>query len=303
MTPFKKIALKDSLVWQELGNFEDGLHVDYPPFAWGSGMGWQSVPFREAKRLGVIPEGWMPPPRVPVSSPNSTLESTPKISDRALRDELARRMKGLAEWQADKFVFTDPNGTRPMTGEKLVETWNKGMPESFHDLPGNGLMQKDAVVRWLGDHEEFREENDKNAWEDLLRLAGRIASRPVERLWRGLTMSADKLDEFLRLNETTYATRAQFPLESWTDSAAAATTYARTGGKGWSVIVTVENPRLAADFSPLARAFSSKVSKQPSPPLVTESEWVYTTGRKFKVLRITRDSATRSVRMEVEELP
>lgn len=299
----RMIAMKDSLVWQELGNFEDGLHVDYPPFAWGSGMGWKAIGYREADKLGVIPADWTPPPREPVSSPNAGLETTPKISDRAMRDELARRMKGLAEWQGDKFVFTDPNGTRPMPAEKLVEVWDKGMPDTFHDLPGEGLMQKEALTRWLGDHEQFRDANDENAWEDLLRLAGRVISRPVERLWRGMSMSSEKLDDFLRDIEAIYTTRTEFPLESWTDSAPAAATYARTGGKGWSVLLDVANPRKAADFSALARAYATEVSKQPKPPLMVESEWVYPTGRRFKTVNVTKDGANRTVHITLEELP
>lgn len=94
-------------------------------------MGWKAIGFREAKELGVIPEGWTPPPRQPATSPYAGLETTPKISGRALREELARRMKGMAEWQGDKFVFTDPNGSRPMAPEKLVEVWSRGLPKRF----------------------------------------------------------------------------------------------------------------------------------------------------------------------------
>lgn len=299
----RMIAMKDSLVWQELGNFEDGLGVDYPPFAWGSGMRWKAVGFREAKALGVIPEGWQPPPRRPVSSPNENLQMTPQVSEPALREAMEKRFKGMAEWHGDTLVFTDPNGTRPMTGEKLVEIWEKGMPPAFEDLPGKGLGQMDSALRWLGDHEEFRDANGTNAWDDLLRLAGRIISRPVERLWRGMAMSTEKLDEFLRDAGKTYTTRASFPLESWTDSAGAAATYARTGGKGWSVILEVNNPRHAADFSALARAFAKQAKKQPTPPLVMEREWVYATGRKFKVVKQTKHAATRTVHLKLEEMP
>lgn len=299
----RMIAMKDSPVWLELGNFSDGLGVDYPPFAWGSGMGWKAIGFREAKSLGVIPDGWKPPASKPVSSSNETLQCTPQVTERTLRDDLARRMKGLAEWKGDKFIFTDPNGTRPMTGEKLAEIWGRGMPPAFSDLPGGGLMQMDAAIRWLGDHEEFRDANGTNAWDDLLRLAGRLISSPVERLWRGMAMPTEKLDEFLRDFAKTYTTRASFPLESWTDSAAAAAAYARTGGKGWSVILDVVNPAGAADFSALSRAFSKQVSKQPSPPLATESEWVYPTGRGFKVIKITKDTASRTVHLTLEEQP
>lgn len=297
----RMIAMKDSPVWQELSNFADGLGVDYPPFAFGSGMGWRAVSFREADRLGVIPKNWLPPARQPLPSPNETLEMTPRISDRALRADLAARMKGLAEWQGDKFLFSDPNGTRPMTPEQLLSTWQRGMPDIFHDLPGEGLMQQESLLRWLGDHEEFKKANDTNAWEDLIRLSNRTISQPVTDLWRGIGMSNEKAAKFLQSIEKSYSPRPEFPLESWTSSNAAVN-YSASGGRGWSLILHVKNPSAATDFSAFARTLAAKVQKQPSPPLATESEWVYAPDRRFKTLNIHKDAQTRTVRVELEEM-
>lgn len=44
------IAPKDAEVWSVLGDsalFKDALNVDHPPFAFGSGMGWEEVDFRD----------------------------------------------------------------------------------------------------------------------------------------------------------------------------------------------------------------------------------------------------------------
>lgn len=52
----RMIALKGDPVWGELGsagNFDDALGVDFPPFAFNSGMGWVNVSLSEASRLGV----------------------------------------------------------------------------------------------------------------------------------------------------------------------------------------------------------------------------------------------------------
>lgn len=52
----KMIALKGDPIWGELGssaNFDDGLDVDFPPFAFGSGMGWRPVTRAEVRALGV----------------------------------------------------------------------------------------------------------------------------------------------------------------------------------------------------------------------------------------------------------
>jgi hypothetical protein len=55
------IALKGDPVWGELGssgNFDDALDVDYPPFAFNSGMRWQEVSRGECNALGIVgPDG------------------------------------------------------------------------------------------------------------------------------------------------------------------------------------------------------------------------------------------------------
>ena len=55
------IALKTSPIWQHLGNgaggYKDTLGNPYPPFAFGSGMGWLDVDRDECIALGLIKEG------------------------------------------------------------------------------------------------------------------------------------------------------------------------------------------------------------------------------------------------------
>ena len=55
------IALKTSPIWQHLGNgaggYRDTLGNPYPPFAYGSGMGWLDVDRDECIALGLIKEG------------------------------------------------------------------------------------------------------------------------------------------------------------------------------------------------------------------------------------------------------
>lgn len=49
----RMIAKKDSPIWQELGNGKDGLGNPYPPFAFGSGMGWEIFTQDEIEELGL----------------------------------------------------------------------------------------------------------------------------------------------------------------------------------------------------------------------------------------------------------
>jgi hypothetical protein len=55
------IAFKGDPIWGELGssgNFDDALDVDFPPFAFNSGMRWLPVSAREVRELGITgPDG------------------------------------------------------------------------------------------------------------------------------------------------------------------------------------------------------------------------------------------------------
>jgi ubiquitin-binding protein len=64
------IARKDSGIWAALGRgaggYSDALHVDFPPFAFNSGMGWISCARRRAEEFGVVtPEDVITPQVLP----------------------------------------------------------------------------------------------------------------------------------------------------------------------------------------------------------------------------------------------
>jgi len=52
----RMIALKESEIWQQLGEFDDGLGNPYPPFAFNSGMEVDGVPRKECIELGLLDE-------------------------------------------------------------------------------------------------------------------------------------------------------------------------------------------------------------------------------------------------------
>ncbi len=100
----RMIAPKGDMIWGELGsseNFDDALDVDYPPFAFNSGMGWQDVTAAEADRLGVLTSDGQPwesflrsveRPRVmagalPLPAPQISMRNVdPEIIDRYLKE-------------------------------------------------------------------------------------------------------------------------------------------------------------------------------------------------------------------------
>ncbi len=94
------IARKDSPIWQALGEgaggHEDALGNPFPPFAFGSGMGWRAVSGDRCERLGLADGPATQPPDAVSLAPD--VDEVQQIVDRIpddLREELIREMKEL----------------------------------------------------------------------------------------------------------------------------------------------------------------------------------------------------------------
>lgn len=74
---------------------------------------------------------------------NESVECTPQVSTRELRAELSRVLKGLAEWQGDKLVMADPNGTRPYPPEEIGRVITAPLPKGLDN------RQAAAVDKWI----------------------------------------------------------------------------------------------------------------------------------------------------------
>jgi hypothetical protein len=303
----RMIALKDDKVWSVLGNkdeFPDALGVDYPPFAWQSGMGWMEVKHKEAKKLGLL-EGWKVPETKPLASPNESLQTRPRVQSPALREALSEKLQGFAEWDGDVLRFTDPNGTRPMSAEKLADVWKRGIPQEFHrvhprvgDMPGGndeGLLQRFALARWVEDHNLFRRDDEKkklpgrlDVFDDLLRLFQRIEPSKDMPLWRGLSFkNAAAMREFIEeLKKTnSYTPYTNKPVESWSVALSGARKYA--ANQPWRVILHCEQSNAARNISPLVRSIKDQIqSPNPKMPLVTDGEAVFFSNQRFTVTKI-----------------
>jgi len=90
----RMIAMKGDAIWDSLGDsalFDDALDVDYPPFAFSSGMGWQAVSRADVTRLGVTgPEG---------ETIDEVLEMipAPKASTRGFSSSTLRELKQIVQ--------------------------------------------------------------------------------------------------------------------------------------------------------------------------------------------------------------
>lgn len=92
------IALKDSPIWEALGDgeggYQDVLNNPFPPFAFNSGMAWRAVPREECARLGLVKGAEIPRKTDAQLSPGqleirNALERLGPDFRKSLREELA----------------------------------------------------------------------------------------------------------------------------------------------------------------------------------------------------------------------
>jgi hypothetical protein len=108
----RMIAPKGDSIWGELGSsFDDSLDVDYPPFAFNSGMGWREVSAETATTLGVTSSdgkpweefiGGIERPRVLAGQ---LPLPTPKLQMKNVDPEVLKRL------EAEVKTFTKPDGS------------------------------------------------------------------------------------------------------------------------------------------------------------------------------------------------
>jgi hypothetical protein len=89
------VALKGSPIWEAIGagagDHRDTLGNPYPPFAFNSGMDWESVSRDECEALGLSPDGQKKPKR-------ASLDNTPEDIKRAKKQLGPGYAEDLAAW-------------------------------------------------------------------------------------------------------------------------------------------------------------------------------------------------------------
>jgi len=299
-----QIALINHPIWKALSAFGNA----YPPYDWNSGKGVRIVSRKRSKELGLLDDPRTRPmwEQSALASPNESTEVTPDISERHLRQALSERLMGIAEWQGEKLVMTDPNGTRPYTARALADLWRRELPEPIEP------RQKEAFIEWVRDSRAFNRNSDwadplfvkgTDRWDDMTRFLDRLENEsPIDELWRGMSMNRENLDGFLKAIENGYAVRAVTPAESWSNNLLAAQNYSKwNDDQKWSVILNVKQPTLAKDITPLVREFTGEIGKQKVPGVEVDAEWLYKSGTRFRVASINRNAEKRQVEITLEE--
>jgi hypothetical protein len=304
ITAGRMVAHKLSPVWKELGNGDsDSLGVDYPPFAFNSGMRWRAVSASEMKKLGLETKAPDNTPE-PLRSPSESLQITPRITDKALMDALVEKLGGLVERQGNKLIFTDPNGTRAYTPEQLAAVWAKPLPKEV-GVAGGGQPQ--ALIDWAVG--KFSPKGQTDRWEDFQRLVLRLKPNGKEKLplFRALTFNTKaKLSELLeKVQRKGYSPLETHAADSWTSSEAAVRKY--LGQERYQVTLLLPNGHSAArDIQPLVKAFEAEILKQEVPQgklAITDNELLMPIWARFQVKKITQSADGKSAEITLEERP
>lgn len=179
-------------IWRALSRFG----TPYPPYDFGSGMGDKAIRLDEARKLGVatlpppLPEeATLTPAEVPgvgtiAPSLNETLEASPDIRTAAVRESLEAELHGAAKWDGERFVYLDPNGTRPATPEALAEII------AARPVPGAPRYQFEAAAQYVTEGaESFTAGSD--ALYDFARLVHRCTPLDIAPpLWTGRSFAS-----------------------------------------------------------------------------------------------------------------
>lgn len=178
-------ALVNHPLWTEPGFNRFG--APWPPFDWRSGMTVAPMSRTDARAAGLLPDRDTDPDAFAATRAllqpqdralNESLQARPAVTTPALRDALARRLRGYAEWSGDDtLVFTDPNGTRPGTVPQVADIITRPLPID----PGTGQPfprhQLDALLALAEDPDAFAAPGSRyrNRYQDLARLIRRVA--------------------------------------------------------------------------------------------------------------------------------
>ncbi len=296
------VALSNSPVWSMISEFGNS----YPPFRWGSKMRTKPVSLQDCIEVyGIIDPDDADGKLAGIEqdrpeSLNANTEWTPDISEAALRDALAGQLQGLAEWQGDKLVMTDPNGTRPYDWDAIGKVITAELPD------GIPQMQSEAWRDWGADSSRFTADADKSVGldkiEDAIRLFGRInpvsSTASGQTIFRGLKMPTEEArDKFLDgITAGGYGTRPGYLGESWSPSEANAQRYT---GNTPGVVLECSSYKSRRRIDGLYRAIPHN-NPDPAHPVRTEGESIMMAGVRYRVVKTRKEG--KLVYVTVEEI-
>lgn len=272
--PTEKVALLNHPIWRKISRFDN----PYPPFDFGSGMGVEGVSRSESKEMGFQLDPNNDPMQQPqYRSMNEALEVTPQVSDADIKKTLEDRLGRYAEYDGRKLIFTDPDGTKPYTADKLAEIWERPAPEGFDKLD-----QRDELEAW----EDGFTPDIAERRITLRKLFGRIESagdNPQE-LWRVIRLSARDAMAMIRgLSAKKITVPGDVAGWSWTDKL---DTSLQFSGQ-WRMVMKLTGSSKAIDIRAL----------RPGKP-----GFVIVGGTEFRVEDFRRDVTSKEITVMLKEV-
>jgi len=272
----RMIAEVNSPIWTKISRFGQ----PYPPFDFNSGMGLRDVSRREAVELGAIGESDFAEPRDDLPSMNESLEAEISGADDALKADVSERMKGLAKWDGDRLVFTDPNGTRPYSPTEIVEVLNKPLPENFYGDGKSPYHQRDALAEWSQNSDYIKNHQTSDKAYHFGRLLKRIT--PMESgtpIYRGMSWDTkypkqqEAYGRFMAQVDDGYFNRATFESYS-TDAGMVMRDYMTKPTKVFITVIKHGNAK-----------YIGKLVELYYPEHAYEKEVLFSKGGKMKILK------------------
>jgi|GEM_PF-3377016 len=129
----RMIARKDSPIWSELGssaNFDDALDVEYPPFAFNSGMWVRDIDRDEALALGLIEADTVIEPKPPPDF-NASVQASIADLDHDIRAILKAGLGDIVEFDGDTVRLKSQNELERIAREPFVELKTPEEAERF----------------------------------------------------------------------------------------------------------------------------------------------------------------------------
>ncbi|MFI3244118.1 MAG: hypothetical protein R3Y56_07695 [Akkermansia sp.] len=298
------IALHDSPIWVALSVF----NTAYPPFDWGSHMDIRPVGLRKCIALGLIPDPQSDDPETAkrgkeqlqqmdaqgVESLNHDTRIEAPISDKTLREDLATRLKGIAEYDGRTVRLCDPNGTRPYSWDEIGDVITAPNAANVPQL------QADAAREFFRDSRAFAPEGAKGnvqkvskttkaAFIDLVERIESINDTQCGTIMRGLDIPENEQAAFLEsIKANGYGARPGYIAESWSSGTSTAHRYA--GSKGIVLVCPKYQNRKRVDG--LYQKLDLKM-KNPRHPESTEGESLFPASSQFDyVSHYQRDGIT-----------
>ncbi len=249
----RMIAEINSPIWRKISRF--GL--PYPPFDFNSGMDIAPIRRDEAVRLGVIAQDSVQEPADELPSMNENLEAKFENASPELKAKISERLQGLAEWNGDTLVFTDPNGTKPYSAAEIVEVLKKPLPDGLYGKDTSSYHQRDAAIEWANNSDWIKEHPASDQAYHLGRLVNRII--PLDsniHIWRGMSFGKDKKGQELYQkfkDEIKKGTYERDAFESYTLEKSVAEKFGEE--RVYKVIIEVTSHKSAKDFSEIIKAY------------------------------------------------